>query len=97
MTPTEKKYAKILGNLYWENVSFYDRETSSYVDDKQLVMVTKLYRRYGESGDYYYQLQILQSPAKYKKIIDEREVKNVRAKRFEDLIKPEARWYVLAS
>jgi len=97
MTPTEKKYAKILGNLYWENVSFYDRETSSYVDDKQLVMVTKLYRRYGESGDYYYQLQILQSPAGYNKI-EGREFKGMRAKRFEELTNNErGGWFVLAS
>lgn len=97
MTPTEKKYAKILGNLYWENVSFYDRETSSYVDDKQLVMVTKLYRRYGESGDYYYQLEILQKPEAYRKI-DDRVFKNMRAKRFEELTNNEhSGWSVLAS
>ena len=97
MTPTEKKYAKILGNLYWENVSFYDREASAYIDDKQLVMVTKLYRRYGESGDYYYQLQILKSPAKYNKF-EGREFKGMRAKRFEELTNNErGGWFVLAS
>lgn len=96
MTPTEKKYANILGNLYWENLSYWDGAKNEYVEDKQLVMVSKLYRRYGESGDYYYELQILQSPPGYN-MHDKRGYKNVRAKRFEDLIKPEAKWFVLAS
>lgn len=97
MTPTEKKYAKILGNLYWENISYWDKQNSVYVDDKQLVLVTKLYRRYGESGDYYYQLEILQSPPDFN-MHDKRGYKNMRAKRFEELTNDErGGWFVLAS
>jgi hypothetical protein len=44
MTPTEKKYSKLIGNMYWEDVGHttYDRVNDKWVTEqgKQLIFIS---------------------------------------------------------
>ena len=62
MTPTEKKYAKRLGKLYFNKFSRWDYsgDEAVFIKGCALVMVEKLERRYGDSGDYVYHLRPLE-------------------------------------
>jgi hypothetical protein len=59
MTPTEKKYAKHLGNLYWMLDRNYDNTQQTYINYYNLVIINGLYRRYGSSGRYQFHYDIL--------------------------------------
>ena len=62
MTPAEKKYAKRLGKLYWKEYSRWDYDSGGqavFVTGYALVIVERLARRYGDSGDYVYCLRPL--------------------------------------
>ena len=59
MTPTEKKYAKHIGKLYWSANREWDRDTGEYKPIYDLVMPISLQRRYGH-GRYMLTLQVIQ-------------------------------------
>lgn len=56
-TPTYKRYAKMLGLLYWEKDSSYNHEKQDYDTKFYPVMVAGLERRW--NGRYRYMVQIL--------------------------------------
>lgn len=69
MTPTEKKYSKLIGNMYWEDVGHttYDRVNDKWVTEqgKQLIFISGIqkgnnWNQY--SNDFYYKVDILQRP-----------------------------------
>lgn len=59
MTPTEKKYAILVGNLYWSRTQTYDWNTNSHKDYWNLELITGCKRRYGQSGNYVYTIQVI--------------------------------------
>lgn len=58
LTPTYKKYAKNLGQLFWELENTYNPESGEYIKSWGLIMVTGLGRRYGR-GRYVYNVSAL--------------------------------------
>lgn len=69
MTPTEKNYSKLIGNMYWEDVgnTTYDSANDKWVTQQgqQLILVTGIKK--GNQWDqysknYYYIVEILQRP-----------------------------------
>ena len=69
MTPTEKKYSNLIGNMYWEDVvrTSYDGVNDKWISEegKQLIMITGV--RKGNNwnqyaNEYYYVAEILQRP-----------------------------------
>jgi hypothetical protein len=62
MTPTKKKYSKRLGKLYWKEYSRWDYDSGEqaiFLTGYALVIVERLARQYGDSGDYVYYLRPL--------------------------------------
>lgn len=59
MTPTEKKYTKHIGKLYWSANREWDRDKEEYKPIYDLVMPISLQRRYGH-GRYMLTLQVIQ-------------------------------------
>lgn len=92
MTATEKNYSKYLGNLYWQKIVYWNNNERA--EDKRLIIVNNLYRKYGESGDYFLQYDILHQPKDYDKYGVQKTF-NIRAKRFEEYVKSSE--YVVAT
>lgn len=59
MTPTQKKYSKYVGEMFWTLSRHWDFEKGDYKDFWNMVMVTGIRRKYGESGDYVYTIETL--------------------------------------
>ena len=69
MTPTEKKYSKLIGNMYWEDVGHttYDRVNDKWVTEqgKQLVMISGVQRGndwHQYKNEFYFKIDVLQRP-----------------------------------
>lgn len=94
MTPTEKKYAKHLGNLYWMLDRNYDNNQRSYVNYYNLVILSGLVRRYGSSGRYEFSYEILKFgfPYPQEQIEDMRRTFKYPAGQFLDGIENHTLW-----
>lgn len=84
MTPTEKKYAKHIGKLYWSANREWDRDTGNYKPIFDLVMPISLQRRYGH-GRYMLTLQVIQFNANDGKEVHRQEQYNIEASYFQSL------------
>jgi hypothetical protein len=69
MTPTEKKYSKLIGNMYWQDVSSnkYNQEKQEwdYREGKMLILISGIQKggeRNFQKRDFYYIVEVVNRP-----------------------------------
>ena len=69
MTPTEKKYSKLIGNMYWQDVSSnkynQEKEEWDYREGKMLILISGI-KKGGDFSfqrrDFYYIVDVVNRP-----------------------------------
>jgi hypothetical protein len=69
MTPTEKKYSKLIGNMYWQDVSSnkynQQKEEWDYREGKMLILISGIQKGGDfafQKRDFYYIVQVVNRP-----------------------------------
>lgn len=90
MTPTEKKYSKLIGNMYWEDVSTNRHKGKGeweHLEGKMLILIAGIQKGgeyYFTKRDFYYNVQIISRPFPCR---DNEESYLLRCKRLEECLK----------
>jgi hypothetical protein len=59
MTPTEKKYSKYVGNMYWSLDRHWSTDEGEYINTYDMIMITGIKRKYGEAGNYVFKVDVI--------------------------------------
>jgi hypothetical protein len=59
MTPTEKKYSKYVGNMYWALDRRWSTDEGEYINTYDMIMITGIQRKYSEAGNYVFKIDVL--------------------------------------
>lgn len=105
MTPTEKKYSKLVGNMYWQNVSSntYNGENWDYQEGKMLVLISGIkiisgIKKGGEYNfqkrDFYYIVEVVNRPFPCH---DNEDTYLLRCKRLEESLKGDSGFHPVDS
>jgi len=101
MTPTEKKYSKLIGNMYWQDISSnkynQEREEWEFLEGKMLILISGIQKGgdfYFQKRDFYYIVEVLNRPFPYD---DNKDRYLLRCKRLEECLKGDSGFHPVDS